>query len=569
MEPNRVVTLPQLPSEVLSVIFQYLSLPDILCCLTVSREWHVEAAPYLYSNAKFLKGTCPSLIQRFKANKHYIHHLEWDALSPKVISEEDILDILLDYHASGPIEDLDDDVVLKPGSRRATLYSFRFSGTLDSVSRFDEILFNLTSLTRLSLYWWAYSREVKGNIISLDRILETMPHLIHLSVEGCDFEPLKPESPLLDQHAPMYRLQTFCFDASLIDCQESILRIFRRLGHLVAISVYGDKYNATNFVSGFQPQRVGLALQTFCPKLEQIHASGYIPFYFYLFPTSTSLSPIKLHGNDQQEHSLLEEQRRQQCEEAFELFPKLKSFSTDHCCILAVEDLRALGVCARFLTHLTLSGMIKPAYNVPLSEQQDDGRVQRRCNITTMDLQIFLETCQHLQQFSAPRMAISLEDMTPSGMAISRKRRTYGNNLIRLAKPWACEQTLEKLEIGFEVASTHPSDHRIVFAQLGRCRRLKSLSLRFSDLMPTLTHGVDLLVGLEDTLEEIPSWSSAWSCDNKETLLWLLTRFKKLTKIGTNIYEGSGLQAQVMGWLSPEQCARLSYNTKRILISEI
>ncbi|KAF9359222.1 hypothetical protein BGX26_012829 [Mortierella sp. AD094] len=554
-----------LPSELLSAVFELLTPFQLSKCLTVSRQWYTEAVPILYRHVHFTKRIHPSAISAYKSNRHCIRSVEWNTLSDySTVSEVDILDILLDYRTTVPLEDLDETVPLIPGPNRCEIHSFTLSGTLDSIHRFDDILFNLTSLTSLALNWWSYSLEVKTNEMELDRILEAFPNLTYLTVRGCDYASPSPESAILDQNGALYKLKSFYFDAELLLMPESSLQVFRRLGNLTSIGLHGWDHYSEFFLRKFRPQDLGRILNGPHSKIESIKTAGVVPLYLYLLPQSVEASSLRRRGGTSSEQQLIEEQQLLQCEEAEEIFPQLTTLIAGAPCIMSGEDLRCLGLRAQFLTHVDLSSSVADAdslyaelYDNDLNKDfhaQVGNGAQRRHNITSLDLQLFLESCQHLRHFCAERRTIHLKDMTPPDKRLSAIYYSPGPNgenpVIRAAKPWACETTLEKLEIGLRIISASPYDHRIVFAQLARCKRLKSLKLTRSNLIPTLTHGVDLLEGLSDSLEEVLSWSSSWVCDNKQTLLWMLTRLRKLRRMQTGIRNGSSMYETVSGWAS-------------------
>ncbi|KAF9366210.1 hypothetical protein BGX34_005136 [Mortierella sp. NVP85] len=565
-----------LPSELLGSIFQYLLPSDLLCCLVVSREWHTEGVPFLYSHATFRADTPPSVIEIYKSNKHYIRYLALDVSESLTVSEEDILDILLDYQIPKPVGDSNTHTAIELGLRRPALRSFSFSGRPDYIARLDDIVLNFTSLTCLSLNYRVYYGGGTTNPLSLGRILETMPQLIDLSILVNSYESLTPDSPLLEPNAPLYRLRTFGFGVELITCPEPMLRFFRRLGNLVSVKVHSG-YIRPEYMSNRRSEAISQALSKFCPKLQKIERVGEVPFHLYSFPSSltttetteateTTETPpapifmplVRYHTNDREEHLFIEEQLRGQFEEAFEYFPNLTTVIITVSDTFSAEDLRCLAVRAKHLTHVDLAGSYRSAWRSTAPMLLRNGRHR----VTGLDVQVFLETCPRLKVFRTFH-SIHFKEILPPDAAILSNGTVLGleNGLegSRFAKPWACEGTLEVLKVGFEMVSATPWHHRIVFAQLGRCRRLKSLALSPSSLIPTLKHGMDLLEGLQETLEEVPLWSSAIVFDDKETVLWVLDKFKKLTKMGTNAYEGSSIQEQMMEWVPPEQRDRLEF----------
>ncbi|KAF9999867.1 hypothetical protein BGZ80_009486 [Entomortierella chlamydospora] len=480
------------------------------------------------------------------------------------MSELDILDILLDYRTTVPLQELDETIPLTPGPNRCRIHSFSLSGTLDSILKFNDIIYSFTSLTSLMLNCWPYSLEVKTNEMEIDRILEAFPNLTYLMVRGCDYASLSPKSAILDQNGALYKLRSFHFDTELLLMSESSLQFFRRLGNLTSIGLHGWSHHSEFFLEKIQPQVIGRILKGLDNKIESIKTGGVVPLYLYLLPQSVEASSLCRRGGTPSEQQLIEEQQLLQIGEAEEIFPQLTTFIASAPCIMSGEDLRCLGLRAQFLTHVDLSSSAVDA-DVPYTgfygtdvyrdfHGQVENGAQKRHNITSLDLQLFLESCQHLRHFCAERRTIHVKDMTPPDKRLSAMYYSPGPNgenpVIRAAKPWGCEATLEKLEIGFRIISASPSDHRIVFGQLGRCKRLKSLKLTRSNVIPTLTHGVDLLEGLSDSLEEVLSWSSSWACDDKETVMWMLTRLRKVRRMQTGIRNGSSIYERVNEWAS-------------------
>ncbi|KAF8974824.1 hypothetical protein BGZ46_009700 [Entomortierella lignicola] len=547
-----------LPSELLSEVLALLYPFQLFSCLTVSRQWHAEALCILYRHIQVNKHTLPLYIQAFKSNKHFLRSIEWVSLyDAGSLYEKDVLDILIDYQATMPLSLLDEDIPLVPGPDRPMVRSFKLSGTLDSIQRFNDILFNLTSLTTLDLNWWPYSLEVKTNDMELDRILESLPNLKYLSMRGCDFESILPQSPALDSNGAMYKLKRFAFEVDLLSMPRSFLQLFRRLGNLTTIEVYG--YD--QWLEKIDSKAIADILKESCKKVERILTSGLVPLYLYILPPSVEVTNLVLRGDTPSGQRRIEELQRQQCEEAEEIFPRLTTFISTLSCILSAEDLRCLSVQAEFLTIVDLSKPLSDADD-PYEEEdptidiylQRNSGAQARHIIRSLDIQLFLENCRHLRHFGAERRTINLIDMTPPDKSKSLPEACHNSfsngklQVVREAKPWACEGTLERLEIGFRVYSMTKIEHQIVFAQLGRCKRLKILRLTRSNLIPTLSYGVDLLEGLSDSLEQILSWSSSWVLDDKKTIQWMLTKFKKLETMQTEIISGSTLYEKMNEW---------------------
>ncbi|KAF9202269.1 hypothetical protein BGZ49_007553 [Haplosporangium sp. Z 27] len=365
-----------------------------------------------------------------------------------------------------PLSLLDEDIPLVPGPDRPMVRSFKLSGTLDSIQRFNDILFNLTSLTTLDLNWWPYSLEVKTNDMELDRILESLPNLKYLSMRGCDFESILPQSPALDSNGAMYKLRRFAFEVDLLSMPRSFLQFFRRLGNLTTIEVYG--YD--QWLEKIDSKAIADILKESCKKVERILTSGLVPLYLYILPPSVEVTNLVLRGDTPSGQRRIEELQRQQCEEAEEIFPRLTTFISTLSCILSAEDLRCLSVQAEFLTVVDLS---KPLSDADDPYEEDDPTIdiylqrnsgaQARHIIRSLDIQLFLENCRHLRHFGAERRTINLIDMTPPDKSKSLPEACHNSfsngklQVVREAKPWACEGTLERLEIGFRVFNQNPA----------------------------------------------------------------------------------------------------------------
>ncbi|KAH7052534.1 hypothetical protein BKA57DRAFT_455875 [Linnemannia elongata] len=193
--------------------------------------------------------------------------------------------------------------------------------------------------------------------------------------------------------------------------------------------------------------------------------------------------------------------------------------------------------------------------------------MRRRSPIRSRDVLFFLEVCASLQHFSAENIAVCFDDMLEhddndedsedheSQEGFVRSADGDGRDRRRIRR-WACEGSLESLEIGFGLETTNPNDHRLVWAHLGRFRKLRSLTLGESNLIPSLKHGIDALVplsvdggGVNETMEKILSFGSVWTVSDRETILWIVRAFPRLTQIGLNVREGSTIEDSVRGWL--------------------
>lgn len=110
--------------------------------------------------------------------------------------------------------------------------------------------------------------------------------------------------------------------------------------------------------------------------------------------------------------------------------------------------------------------------------------------------------------------------------------------------PWACEETLESLTIGFDIATDQPENHRLAWKHLNSFKKLRSLTfMRFSPsesrsaLIPSPAYGVDSLLaggeGVNEMMTAIRSLPSWWAVeDGRAMVLWFARSFPKLRKLG-------------------------------------
>ncbi|KAF9584226.1 hypothetical protein BGW38_007161 [Lunasporangiospora selenospora] len=207
---------------------------------------------------------------------------------PCHIPEGEVLNILLDYrfpkrgYSLSPNQTITSNQVkvlsvneepkVAPGPNRPRIRELTFQGVIDAVDYFDEILYNMCWLTYLDLHCWEYQRTVKTNDIALDLILQRLPSLAWLTVNGCSFSSLQdprsflgneiymsPISKLLDRRrkseAPRFqnmltsdsdqasirsnfKLKHFGFQYDIAESQiNRFLKVFSRLTCLESIQV--------------------------------------------------------------------------------------------------------------------------------------------------------------------------------------------------------------------------------------------------------------------------------------------------------------------------------------------
>ncbi|GJJ74107.1 hypothetical protein EMPS_06465 [Entomortierella parvispora] len=160
--------------------------------------------------------------------------------------EYDLLDIVLDFQSPVPVADLQDyddqdseddsdsdggegyerRIKVKPEPDRPAIVRFKYTRTMDMLTRFYDILYNLTNLVELELDIWEYSQEVKTNDMNLERLLECTPNL-----DIC----------------PYLAATTNLIDTS----NEEFYRLFQRLGNLTSIHIKGYPAYTNGFLQSY------------------------------------------------------------------------------------------------------------------------------------------------------------------------------------------------------------------------------------------------------------------------------------------------------------------------------
>lgn len=478
------------------------------------------------------------------------------------------------------------------GPNRPFLTHLSFNGLARNWQFFDSILYNLSTLTTLRLCFSSFSVDTKYYIVDIDKILKTFPRLKDLTIDGWKHKYAPTEAGLKDLDliraektddvaaglgARHHCLETFFFCGTLV-CREGpdAFTFFRRLGDLRRI-VVGSDISAEMDAATCRPWALGRALSEHCPKLESIKLDirGFWLYDLPILPSNkiphiTALVTKTLSSNNgtvsEDEDNLRQQLQEQQIRELLEgrtaepYFPHLNSLIIGTSDALSAQDLISLGVQAQFLTRLHIC--MRPFQRkIPLDNVYDkdaptaalraihssvpsintlveNRRLQKRRFFTNRDLMLFLQHCSSLQDFSLTRRCISFEDLADTSTSVTTARTP-------VIQPWACEKTLERLDISFDIPSANPEDHRLIWKHLGRLRKLRSLTLsprytqyssKLSNLVPSFSHGVEgLLVegGMGETLKEIrylPRW---WEVeDRRGMVLWFANRCPKLVGFG-------------------------------------
>ncbi|KAF9123837.1 hypothetical protein BGW39_008639 [Mortierella sp. 14UC] len=433
-----------LPPETLHLIFSHLSPKDLYPCLFVSRSWSGVAEAHLYSDItlNMRKLNTIKFALALKTRKHLLRRFELQPDQQFPIPELLLLDIFLDYRQEEHVNDGDgkslpipgysnnhrfatvtglevDDTQTRPafpesaiGPNRPSLTHFSVVGHHDSGWILDSILYTLKTLTNLKIHFY-FSGTFKMYTVDMDRILETLPHLRHLSIDGHRHRykvatELKDDSPsssssgitttsAMDTLAGSWKqhgLESFTFEPTRLMSLKGpdAFTFFRRLGNMRRIQVNA----AIPYLNGRQngrPWALGQALRRYCPNLEVIETNGPVPLWFFdlaIVPhdriqhiTTMAEESMPLHWLDQLGElapgmnqilrlARLQEQEAAEllaCKFAEPYFPQLKTLilKGDHC--LSVQDLLSLAVQAPFLKRFEIQQW--PVANEFISEMYD------------------------------------------------------------------------------------------------------------------------------------------------------------------------------------------------------
>ncbi|KAK3844566.1 MAG: hypothetical protein J3R72DRAFT_438308 [Linnemannia gamsii] len=413
-----------LPPEILHLIFSYLFPQDLYQCLFVCHSWSGVAEAHLYRNITLRAQNINShnKLASVLTRKHLLRRIELQPCSEFAIPEPVLLDLFLDYRREEDddkslpypgyscrlryptFEDLStDDTQIRPafpeksiGTNRPALTHFSIIGFHWSGWMLDTILFTLTTLTSLKIHFY-FSGSLKWYTVDLDRILETLPHLKHLSISGhkhrytsaAEFKDGSLSSPsetstTSTTHALVgptkhHCLESFTFEPTKLMSRKGpgAFSFFRRLGNLKRIQVDAAIPYLKCRQEG-RPWEFGQALRQHCPKLETIGIDGPVPLWLFgltIIP-SNKIHHIKaLAEKSAPAHLLaflgvlgtgmnylyrLKQLKEQEAAEllagkfAEPYFPQLKTLvlKGEHC--LSVQDLFSLGAQARYLTRLEI-----------------------------------------------------------------------------------------------------------------------------------------------------------------------------------------------------------------------
>ncbi|KAF9903496.1 hypothetical protein EC991_003779 [Linnemannia zychae] len=584
-----------LPPEILDLIFSYLSQEDYYLCLFVSRSWSRIAEAHLYSDITLdaRKGT-RRIALALETRKHLLRRVELHTGQNGLVVKS-LLDMLLDAGNSkslptpcsndrrfATVAGIDmDNTQTRPmfpesTTRRSRLSLTHFSivGHPDSEWMLEPILYTLTTLTSLKIHFY-FSGAFQFYAVDMNTILEKLPHLKHLSIDGHKhYYRVTTEAKgdntssnsssgttttsamdVLDGSCRQHGLESFTFEPTrLMELKEpSALAFFRRLGNLKKIQV-----NAVipylSYRQDGRPWILGQALRQYCPKLETIETNGPVPLWLFdlaivphnrIQQIAAMVKDVILppHVQDQFSESaqrliralqsvrLLTQETEELLASKFAepYFPQLKTLilKGDHC--LSAQDLLSLAAQARFLTRFEIQRW--PVMDLFISDMYDrDAAAVTTASSNIHSIAERTDTLLESRRLRKRRIFVEsdLEDFLHH-CANLRQFSVVGHNVQlamqsigeeRCVRSWACEECLETLRFGFEISPDNPKDHGVVWKHLGRFKRLRYMHLDMSTLLPLPEYGVkNLLEGeISETLEEIRSMPGWWKAKDRREL---------------------------------------------------
>jgi hypothetical protein len=468
------------------------------------------------------------------------------------------------------------------GPNRPALTHFSFYGDGEIGICLNSVVYSLTTLTVLDLCFPFIGVNI-SYIVDMDKTLTALPCLKVLSVDGDGWMytyAQAAETPEDRNEATgpelQHCLESFKFSAHVLCCEGSApFAFFRRLGNLRRIDI-GSEYSFYMNTTSYRPWAFGRALRQYCPKLESIVTDTEVRLWLFDLPIlsadriahitapvadtfpfniESDMSHSTIYGiASEYEDRLRQLLQEQEVEELLEgkaavpFFPQLKTLVIAEN-ILSAQDLISLGVQAPFLTHFEIrcqpardgnfwdiyerdaSAATKTAIHssIPsIDAMIENQRLRKRRSFTSSDLVLLLQLCSSLRYFSLAGYCIYFDDLVDALATVAT-----GTPVIQ---PWACEKTLETLNITIKIPVENPEQHSLIWKHLGRCWRLRSL--KFSQeccLVPSFTYGIAGLLegGMGETLKEIrrlPEWREVK--DPREMVLWFGRSCPRLMVLG-------------------------------------
>ncbi|KAF9124826.1 hypothetical protein BGW39_007873 [Mortierella sp. 14UC] len=392
--------------------------------------------------------------------------------------------------------------------------------------------------------------------IDVDRILDAMPQLRNLHIGGYRatyadvtlpsqisvttgaitfFSPTADYKSKMDQGMTIHPLESLTVSPYfMMRPTSNTLTTFKRLGNLKSSNISRDLSVLGSVPGCTQADKFGQILQTYCPKIESIETCGHAALWFLRLPRFSSAFEATMSSakeaarpkglsNAAKESPGMDLQRQEMVDtlplREMSFFPRLTSYIAREITLFASQDLLELAAHSiTFLTHIhftkaSVSSMEFSIYQEPTSSgvtaegvdqmtvyppgpmsETERQRLTQRLPSGSMYLVLLLEACAYLKAVSFPD-AIPFQNMVDT-TAQYTSDGTAGAET-RTMRRWACEETLESLEVGFMISTVLKSDHRLIWRHPGRLPKLRSLKLTNSNLIPSLDFGMDELVGIE------------------------------------------------------------------------
>ncbi|KAF9123836.1 hypothetical protein BGW39_008638, partial [Mortierella sp. 14UC] len=397
---------------------------------------------------------------------------------------------------------------IRLGPNRPPLQRFEFDGEVESVWLLETTIYNLPLLTTLILNIECYHKNNRWIPIDVDRILDAMPRLRNLHIGGywATYTGVTPTYQISAAIATTVSSPTAVYESKtdqgmMIHPLESLtvspyfmmrptpnmLATFKRLKNLKSIKIHSD-YVYLDPNARIQPGEFGQILQKCCPKIETINTHGCIALWLFRLPRPSFafraiISSAKAAAGPEGLSNAAKEKLRMDLEqqemaeiltlrEEVPFFPRLTKYSSEYRSAVAAQDLLALAAhSSKILTHLKLDDVDIRSRVFDLYQDTSSGgdaaegidqitvyppgpvstierqwlRRRRPCNSLTYEM--VLETCVCLKVVSLP--GIHFRDMIDT----TTQYISDGAAETRKIRRWACEETLESLEVGFMIST--------------------------------------------------------------------------------------------------------------------
>ncbi|KAF9903494.1 hypothetical protein EC991_003777 [Linnemannia zychae] len=530
---------------------------------------------------------------------------------------------------------------IRLGPNCLPLQRFEFKGEVGSIWLFETTIYNMSLLTTLVLTIECQSVNYRWIPLDVDRILDAMPRLKNLHTRG-NYHTYVDASPpsdtawpppmtfsratlyesKLDKEVTIHPLESLTVSQFFMTRPApNLLATFKRLGNLKSLNIESEITFFDPVSRRTQPGEFGQILQKCCPKIDTIRTYGRTALWLFRLPrfspaieamVSSVLEAAGSWAPSRAAREKLEMELQDQeikdiltLREEIPFFPRLTTFASLLRPSLGAQDLLALAVqSSKTLTHLTLDRtddsttvynlLQKPSpsnataaegidqitvYPLGYMAAAEKLRLRQRRPCNDLDYEMVLEICTCLKSVSLPG-GIHFRHMIDVTTQYADDGVKAAGAETKTMRRWACEETLESLEVGFILSTAIKSDHRLVWRHLGRLRKLRSLNLTHSNLIPSLDFGIGELVGLEqpedalaegvdgveegvrspefqprlqsqnETLKEIHSLGNTWGVDDQQTVEWFARSFPNLTTLGLGFQWDKPQHRRVTDWLS-------------------